>query len=187
MRKDLYFIPLIADALRGAGSEAAMAAALERIVHLGQDGRHRQGYQQFLRFMASLLGPASCPAEAARAGLDRPTSVEVLVWRDDHPIPGVRHDGAGTVWTFPRCGPGEYRIAFDTGRLLWRGELDERDLIWSRAFPGEDLRMAADSEEVVVEPSSTSEILQGECSICCYPGLYCGTLVVRFHAGREGS
>jgi hypothetical protein len=54
MNKDLYFIKLIANALRGGQSSIRMNEALEEIHRLGQQPQYRQGYLQFLEFIKKI-------------------------------------------------------------------------------------------------------------------------------------
>ncbi|NQU75472.1 MAG: hypothetical protein HQ546_04040, partial [Planctomycetes bacterium] len=52
MSDEMYFMPIIARALRQADPEPAMRDALERIESMGREPLYSDGYQQFLRFMA---------------------------------------------------------------------------------------------------------------------------------------
>jgi hypothetical protein len=56
MAKDLYFLSIIADALRQPEAEAALRAAIEEIITLGQRPEYEQGFLQFQRFMAEVKG-----------------------------------------------------------------------------------------------------------------------------------
>jgi hypothetical protein len=55
MNKDLYFIKLIANALKGDQSSIRMKKALEEIHRKGQQPEYRQGYLQFLEFMRKIV------------------------------------------------------------------------------------------------------------------------------------
>ena len=59
MNEDLYFVPMIAEALGRPDPAGALARAFERIRALGCDERRRNGYQQFLRFMDSVARSGS--------------------------------------------------------------------------------------------------------------------------------
>ena len=54
MSNDLYFLPIIADALRQAEPKEALRAAFEEIKALGQHPQYEQGFLQFQRFMAEV-------------------------------------------------------------------------------------------------------------------------------------
>ncbi len=54
MTKDLYFLSIIADALRKPDSKAALKTALEEIKFMGSQPEYAQGFRQFQRFMAEV-------------------------------------------------------------------------------------------------------------------------------------
>ena len=57
MNNDLYFLPIIAQALQKPDPRAALRQALEKIRTMGEDPRYRLGYQQFVRFMDTTRRP----------------------------------------------------------------------------------------------------------------------------------
>ena len=187
MRDDLFFIPLIARALRERNPKASMLAAFKRITLLGRDAQHRRGYRQFLRFMGAVAGAEQLPSSDGDGVLGRPPFAGLLVERDGRPMADGGFDQAGGSWALPGCRGGWYRIAFETGRILWEGELSDVDLVWGRAFPGQDLRMAADTEGADVEPSRTIPLSDGECTLCTYPGPSSGMVVIRFRTSGGSS
>jgi hypothetical protein len=73
MADDLYFIPLIAQALEQSDRAAALQAAFARIRALGQEPEHQVGFAQFQRFMEQ----AARGAESAEPDVD--ASVSALV------------------------------------------------------------------------------------------------------------
>lgn len=56
MTKDLYFLSIIAEALKQPEPKAALRAAIEEIKTLGQRPEYKQGFLQFQRFMAEVKG-----------------------------------------------------------------------------------------------------------------------------------
>lgn len=54
MTNDLYFIPIIADALREVDPRAALTAGFEKIETLGLQPGYERGFKQFRRFMAEV-------------------------------------------------------------------------------------------------------------------------------------
>jgi hypothetical protein len=52
MTKDLYFLRLIAEALKQPDSKAAIERAFKKIIELGKKPEYDQGFRQFKRFMA---------------------------------------------------------------------------------------------------------------------------------------
>jgi len=54
MTNDLYFISMIADAIRKAAPKSALKAAIEEITSRGRQPQYEQGFLQFQRFMAEV-------------------------------------------------------------------------------------------------------------------------------------
>jgi hypothetical protein len=54
MTKNLYFLPIIADALKHPKPKEALMAAFEEIKTLGQKSEYERGFSQFQRFMAEM-------------------------------------------------------------------------------------------------------------------------------------
>jgi hypothetical protein len=55
MNKDLYFLKLIATALKGDQSSIRLKEALEEIHRMGQQPEYRQGYLQFIEFIRKII------------------------------------------------------------------------------------------------------------------------------------
>ena len=76
----------------------------------------------------------------------------------------------------PDVVPGEYSLTLSTGQLLWEGEVRPEQVIWSRAFPGRALPMAAETDLPVGEPTYVVDLLGAELSLTLHAGLEAGTL-----------
>ncbi len=74
--------------------------------------------------------------------------------------------------------PGDYSLMLDTGRLIWEGSLTNRDLIWSEAFPGKPLDLAADTGATQLQPTRQESLLGGELILRVFPGLESGRLEI---------
>ena len=83
---------------------------------------------------------------------------------------GVSHRYVRTIL------PGRYRLALRTGMVIWQGSLLPQQLIWSRAFPAQPVRLAADSGSA--KPKPTWEITAGAVRLSTFAGLENGTLMV---------
>ena len=55
MNKNLYFLPIIAEALQATEPKQEIKKAFEKIEHLGQQPEYHQGYLQFQQFMAQVF------------------------------------------------------------------------------------------------------------------------------------
>ena len=80
----------------------------------------------------------------------------------------------------PGIQPGDYSIKLSTGLLLWEGQLESKQLLWSLAFPGQKLPAAAESRRVDQQTTVTSELMGGEIRLVVLPGLESGTIVLIF-------
>ena len=75
--------------------------------------------------------------------------------------------------------PGRYRICTASDRLLWEGALTEEHLVWSAAYPGEPLDLAADNESSYRrEPTLERSLWNGELTLRVFPGPESGTLKI---------
>lgn len=63
MTNDLYFIPMIADALREVDPEIALMKAIEEIVSLGKRPQYERGFTHFQRFMAEVKKHRERPSQ----------------------------------------------------------------------------------------------------------------------------
>jgi len=74
--------------------------------------------------------------------------------------------------------PGIYSIAFDTGRLIWKGELAGQDLVWARAYPGKPVKLAADTTQRKANPTRKISFFNGEIIIRVFAGIESGRIVI---------
>jgi hypothetical protein len=75
--------------------------------------------------------------------------------------------------------PGRYLLKFSTGRVIWEGDLTGRDLIWSLAFPGQPLELAAHTGKHDKTPSLTVTLLDGDIILHVFPGIRAGLLQIQ--------
>ena len=106
----------------------------------------------------------------------------ILVVREGRPV------GTMVLLTIPGSSsiggliPGGYSVVLETGRLLWEGKLTDRDLLWSKAFPGQDLDLAAKTDGFPVEPSKEVLLLDGELILRIVPGVEAGKMELEARA-----
>jgi len=79
----------------------------------------------------------------------------------------------------PRILPGTYTFGLSTGRRLLSMELTDEDLLWSRAYPDQDLQMAADTGETGLTPSRIMRLWDGKLDIQVFPGIESGRIVIK--------
>ena len=184
MNDDLFFIPLIADALRQEDVPSALREAFRRIQELGHEPRWETGYQQFLTFMASVQGSQLL---LDTEDLDRPALLELLVEREGTllaTVPVRRHPDRRVV---DGIAPGLYRIGLDTGRVLWEERLLPRDVLWALAFPGRPLPMAADTGSPIRQPTREVVLLGGALRVRVFAGIEEGSLELELGSLEDGN
>lgn len=82
--------------------------------------------------------------------------------------------------------PGAHSLRVWTGQLLWQGELVREHLLWSEAFPGRALDLAAETGESILTPTMTDHLLDGELALTVYPGLESGRMELTMRADGSG-
>ena len=132
MKRDLYFIPILCRAFDEPDRAAALRRAFAEIERLGRFENYRVGLRQFHRFMKEAY---TRPVPHLLLEKDRSIIARI--------VPGQTADEVRITGIVP----GTYSLRLDTGRLLWTGNLEEKDLIWACAFPTAALPLAADTEE----------------------------------------
>jgi len=181
MSNELYFIPIIAEALRQPERKLAFRKAFERITELGRDDSFRVGYAQFLWFMACSVDQWTTdsfgvPDDPSRQILEASRRCELLLERDGNRI------GAWILDRFPfraavvNVQPGLYRLSADTGWALWEEALTPAELLFTHAFPQQGLPLAAQTEEVIFPATRQVSVLDGALTIRVRPGLESGVL-----------
>lgn len=78
--------------------------------------------------------------------------------------------------------PGEYELTLDSGLLLWRRKLSERDLVRRLAFPDATLRAAAATEHEKKPRAASCEapLFQDTWRLRVLPGYESGAIEIRF-------
>lgn len=71
---------------------------------------------------------------------------------------------------------GSYAIRLSTGLLLWEGQLTEKELIWTKAFPKEKVKAAAETKAIGRKASLSKPLLNDELTLEVFPGLESGAI-----------
>jgi hypothetical protein len=164
MSKDLFFIATLAEAFRAEDPAANLQETLFEIEKTGEHPEYQQGLEQFYRFLIE-----SRPVHQLR----------ILVEQDGQVL------GHSSVWdgsSESRVGgirPGRYVIRLSTGRVIGELELVARDLIWSLAYPGRPLGLAADTGATSRAFTREFYLLGGEVQVRIYPGVSTGAMGIR--------
>ena len=84
-------------------------------------------------------------------------------------------EGARDV-SVPDIAPGRYILSLSTGRVIWEGAILPTDVLWTEAYPGRDVQVAAQTGELGREAARVERLLNGELELRLYPGLESGTM-----------
>ncbi len=159
--KDLYFLPLIADAYARADHYTAFVHTFRQIAELGRRATHRCGLEQFHQFM---LGAA------------RGVRMTFVVFRDGNELGRLAVEPAGALAVLPAITPGDYTVCLDTGREVWRRRLAQSDLVWAEAFPSAPLDVAAATEEARQGCTRREALFGGEVLLNVFAGVEAGQI-----------
>jgi len=229
MSKDLYFIPIIADALKAPNVDEALERAFDKIRSLGRKPQYRQGLLQFEQFMhrvnqydekksgsrqetvirtlmvelatdtfegtdqerqaimEAISSRSDWEDEYRRLVEDieqlhrTPTVTKLFLLRDSKPFGSVEVSKNSLGGVIDGVTPGAYCLKLDTGRAIWQEVLAERDLLWTKAFPGQPLRAAADAGGAQAPATRRLSVLGGEITLLVFAGLECGSIEIRLN------
>ena len=77
-----------------------------------------------------------------------------------------------------RVKPGRYVVRFNTGRIIWQGDLTKRELVWYKAFPERELELAADTGDAPQITSKEITLFDNEIIIKVIPGIESGYIEI---------
>lgn len=183
MIRELYFVPMIAEALRRPDRRLALQEVFRTIEERGDDQSFRVGHEQFQQFMAHSIAhrrrvsPNALDADTAST-LTEGVSCELWLDRDEQRVAEFNADRVPFKKMIGQMLPGRFRLQTCTGWTLWETRLSPRELIWTEAYPGEHLPLAAQSESHFIAATLDTSALSGALRIRVYPGLESGALEV---------
>ena len=103
---------------------------------------------------------------------------EMVVCCNDKILESIPFTSLPVSKTIHSVTAGVYRIRFETGRIIWQGELTEQDLVWARAYPGRPVNLAADTTQRKMEPTREFILFGGEIIIQVFAGIESGRMVI---------
>jgi hypothetical protein len=183
---ELFFIPIIAEALRRPDRQPALREAFERIMEVGRNESFRFGYRQFLQFMACSMDQWTESATQLVDDLqsfpasETPNRCAVVLERAGHILGNWTFTAPPFRTSIANAKPGFYRLSMDTGRVLWEGSLTPSDLFFTHAFPDQALPLAAQTDQASPRPTRELFLLDGALAIGVYAGLEGGMLELQF-------
>jgi hypothetical protein len=181
MTKDLYFLRLIAEALKKPDSKTAIEVALKKIKAMGQLPEYKLGFKQFNRFMAEVNDSFKRDFEEPVDMMDmvlKDFPLKIIIERNGENIISIPLKGGSFSEKIKNIKPGKYDVRLSTGRMLWHGELTEQDLVWTAAFPETDMALAADTGDHAEHMTREIRLLEGELVIRVMPELESGCIEI---------
>jgi hypothetical protein len=183
MANELFFLQRIRRALESEQPHQRLVQVFERIEQDGaatRDTAGRMQYRLWLGEVARELQRLEADPAFADSGVDQADyPFAVTLYRDDQAL-ATQTLTPGEAVTFKNLMPGDYRLQLDNGRLLWRRQLARQHLVWSAAFPGRPLKLAAASPDAANQTPDTRRdvMFEGDWQIRIQPGLERGRLIV---------
>ena len=183
MANGLFFLPILVRALVQTDLKQALLKAFAQIRQLGEREEYRIGFEQFLFFIARIDQESNRnedPYIISREALGA-IACELALTRNSEPLREVSLDAYHREVIFSGIKPGLYVLQLFTGRIIWQAQLGAKDLIWTQAFPGRPLALAADTGAGEVPTTQTVDLLGGELVLQIHPGPECGQIVLTWN------
>ncbi len=110
--------------------------------------------------------------------MKRSNASEVTIRRDEVTVGTIALNAQIGSQSVEDIVPGDYLLVLDTGRIVWKRTLSEREVFWRLAYPDRPLDLAADTGESRLLPTVEDAVLLGELILRVFPGLETGRLEV---------
>ena len=188
--KNLYFIPKIFKAIGNLNPYHELENAFKEIVSLGSQEQYRQGFAQFVRFMEALHDyihdEDQCLDLIRSADAPPQPGIDIVIERNGACLAEITYRYMRTMRTIKKVAPGKFVLKLKIGRVIWSGELTKEDLIWTEAFPGDELRLAAKTERASKMVSRTVRVFNDEIILQVIPGIEHGNIDILFKGAKIG-
>lgn len=182
MDNNLYFIPIISNAVCQQNTKTALKTAFQKIIIWGQRPEYRQGFAQFKHFMATAYTASEKDIPWLKDVWDiqeRETHIKLKITREGKHFDSVPLIQSENSLKIIRATPGSYSFQLSTGRMLWEGSLSQQDLLLLSAYPNRDLKLAADTDDSKPEATREIQLLDGEILVRTYPGIEHGIIEIK--------
>jgi hypothetical protein len=108
--------------------------------------------------------------------LPRGSSIMIKIEKDGQLFASFAYSPSSERSLVKGITPGSYSIKLSTGLLIWQGKLSEKELIWTKAFPREKVKAAAETKAIGQKTSHSEPLLNGELTLEIFPGLESGAI-----------
>jgi hypothetical protein len=106
-------------------------------------------------------------------------NLEIILERNQKCMDSISLEKIPAAKRVAHVKPGHFIVKLNTGRILWQGNLAEKDLLWAKAFPERDFELAADTGDADQPATKELRLLNDELIIRVFPGLESGRLEIK--------
>ena len=182
MNRELYFIPVLQNALKADDPESALRESFDKISQLSKDNKYGQGFENFEIFLGEVcahhvLLEKDNLEDLSDCSQSISFSCELIIFRDDILICTVSLNESKTQ-SIHGIVPGTYTVRLSTGRVIWRGYLSQEDLIIRKRPGSQSMKFAADSDDLKTEPARVVTLLGGRMVLKIFKGFDSGVIQI---------
>ncbi len=203
MENDLYFIPIIEQALRKNNPKQSLIDALTEIKELGYKEEYGIGFQQFKYFMEQSVESVQYPgiqlnekwflqSHDSQTNKDikihhiQPSAlISIELEKDEQRIENISINKIPCVIEFSRIESGNYVLCLNTGRILWAGTLSNKHLQWAKAFTDKPLPAAAQIDKTQSYTTIDEWLLDEEILFQVIPGIETGKIKIEIQQSKR--
>ena len=104
--------------------------------------------------------------------------LEVELYKNDELLSTQHLPSEQQGVSFDQIDPGNYSIRLSNGRVLWEGDVEEKDVIWKSAYPEKEYPMVAATEKDESNRTKSFKLLKREMTLNFYAGMESGRIAL---------
>lgn len=140
------------------------------------DQKENQEFLNLIKSQPELKKDFKKLCKKAPKAITQQIGLKIIIDRNEETIISIPVKAGPFSQIINNIKPGQYEVRLNTGRMLWQGELTDRDLLWTTAFPEKDIALAADTGDIAEHPTREISLLDGELIIRVIPELESGCI-----------
>jgi hypothetical protein len=161
----------------GLGAEAMESKMIEILTNTFEGNeKDKQAIIELIKADPGLLSDYEALKTEISEFLPAETAIMIEILKDGRPYTSFAYKPLSSLISVKGITPGSYAIKLSTGLLLWEGHLQEKELIWTKAFPKEKVKAAAETKAIGRKASLSKLLLNGELTLEVFPGLESGAI-----------
>jgi hypothetical protein len=138
--------------------------------------KDKQAISELLKADPGLLSDYEALKTEISEFLPAEASIMIEILKDGRSYASFAYEPSTKLISVKGITLGSYVIKLSTGLLLWGGQLQEKELIWTKAFPKEKVKAAAETKAIGRKASLSKPLLNGELILEVFPGLESGAI-----------